>query len=381
MIKAVLIDDERAALRGLEHLLKNYPMIEIAGMFTNPLEALEKIDKIKPRAVFLDINMPQLQGIDAASEILDRCPDCDIIFITAYDQYAVEAFELHALDYVLKPVSAERFDKTVQRIIKKQKHTIPQKGEEKLIIRAFGRFQIGWEGHEPIKWRTEKTKELFAFLLHNSGRVVAKDEILEAVYSDADPEKSVHQLHNGIYYIRKTLQEYGIDKKRIAIEGNYLMRLGDAETDFLLFEEYYNGIKTAEESRIILEKLEGLYTSDYFEDGDWIWAEAKREQLRTQYSDAMLLLSDEYLKEGSFNKAEVLLRKIYEKDPYSEDVTSILLRLYLDTNRRNDAVKHYRRHEKVLSEELGISPTPEIRKIMKELCLRRKDAEPHTLNK
>jgi two-component SAPR family response regulator len=367
MIKAVLIDDERQALRGLEHLLRNYPMIEIAGTFTNPLEAMEKIDKIDPRVVFLDINMPQLQGIDAASEILDRCPDCDIIFTTAYDQYAVEAFELHAMDYVLKPVSAERLGKTVQRIIKKQKHTVPQKGEKKLTIKAFGRFRIGWEGQEPIKWRTEKTKELLAFLLHNSGRAVAKDEILEAVFPDADPGKSVHQLHNGIYYIRKTLQEFGIDKKHIAIEGNYLMRLGEAETDFLLFEEYYNGIKTSEENRIILEKLESLYTGDYFEDGDWLWAEAKREQLRMQYLGAMLQLSDEYLKEGSFNKAEVLLRKIYEKDPYSEDVTSLLLRLYLNTNRRNDAVKHYRRYEKVLSEELGISPPPEIRKLLAEL--------------
>jgi len=367
MIKAVLIDDERPALRGLEHILKGYPMIEIAGMFTNPLEALEKIDKIKPRAVFLDINMPQLQGIDAASEILDRCPDCDIIFITAYDQYAVEAFELHALDYVLKPVSAERLDKTVQRIIKKQKYTVPQKGEKRLIIKALGRFLIGWEGQEPIKWRTEKTKELFAFLLHNSGRTVTKVEILEAVFPDADPEKSVHQLHNGIYYIRKTLQEYGIDKKHIAIEGNYIMRLGDAETDSLLFEERFKEIKTAEESRTILEKLEGLYTGDYFEDGDWIWAEAKREQLRMKYSNAMLLLSDGYLKEGSFSKAEVLLRKIYVKDPYFEDATSLLLRLYLNMNRRNDAVKHYREYEKILSGELGISPSPEIRKIMKEL--------------
>ena len=367
MIKAVLIDDERPALRGLEHLLNNYPMIEISGMFTNPLEAMEKIDKIEPRVVFLDINMPQLQGIDAASEILDRCPDCDIIFITAYDYYAIEAFELHAMDYVLKPVSAERFDKTVQRIIKKQKHTIPQEGEKKLTIRAFGRLRIGWEEQEPVKWRTEKTKELFAFLLHNSGRVIPKDEILEAVYSDVDPEKSVHQLHNGIYYIRKTLHEYGIDKKHIAIEGNYLMRLGEAETDFLLFEEYFNGIKTDEESRTILEKLEGLYTGDYFEDGDWIWAEAKREQLRMKYSNAMLLLSDGYLKEGSFSKAEVLLRKIYVKDPYFEDATSLLLRLYLNMNRRNDAVKHYREYEKILSGELGISPSPEIRKIMKEL--------------
>jgi chemotaxis response regulator CheB len=71
MIKAVLVDDERPALRGLEHLLKSYPEISISGMYTNPLKAIDEIGQLKPDIVFLDINMPQLKGIDAATRILD----------------------------------------------------------------------------------------------------------------------------------------------------------------------------------------------------------------------------------------------------------------------------------------------------------------------
>jgi len=86
MIKAVLVDDERPALRGLEHLLKSYPEISISGMYTNPLKAIDEIGQLKPEIVFLDINMPQLKGIDAASRILDSRPDTDIVFVTAFVQ-------------------------------------------------------------------------------------------------------------------------------------------------------------------------------------------------------------------------------------------------------------------------------------------------------
>jgi CheY-like chemotaxis protein len=75
MIKAVLIDDERPALRAMEYLLKDNKLIEISAVFTDPLEAINKIKEIMPQIVFLDINMPQLQGIDVASRILDICPN------------------------------------------------------------------------------------------------------------------------------------------------------------------------------------------------------------------------------------------------------------------------------------------------------------------
>ena len=157
MKKVILIDDERPALIELDYLLKQYKDVSIAGMFTNPLEALEEMKFMKPDVVFLDIHMPQLKGIDAASAILDIDPSIDIVFVTAFDQYAVEAFEIHALDYLLKPISDERFAKTMDRVMKKTKAEPADSG--RFHIKCLGGFQAGWEGHEAIKWRAEKTKE------------------------------------------------------------------------------------------------------------------------------------------------------------------------------------------------------------------------------
>ncbi len=361
MIKAVLIDDERPALRGLEHLLKNYDEIEISGMYTNPLEAIDKIPGINPGIVFLDINMPQLQGIDAASSILDLCPDIDIIFVTAYDQYAIEAFEIHALDYVLKPVSGERFEKTIHRVMKK--NGIEQKGsEERLAIKCFGRFQIGWFQQEPIKWRTEKTKELFAFLLYHQGQEVSKDEILDKLWPEVEIEKAVHQLHNGIYYIRKTLEQYGIDRSLINISGSYSMKLGIVSLDAVLFDECCTRIKNDSDIRE-LEAAEALYTGEYFEGSDWPWADLERERLSRQYGGVIVSLSQAYIEKKQFNRADELLLKGFNRNFYDESITELLMRLYKKTGDKAKAAKHFLEYTRILKEELGIKPQENIQKI------------------
>ncbi|HBV99417.1 MAG: hypothetical protein JL50_13210 [Peptococcaceae bacterium BICA1-7] len=361
MLRAVLIDDERPALRGLEHLLKDYPMIEIAGMFTNPLEAIKKIAGINPQMVFLDINMPQLQGIDAASKILDLCPDTDIIFITAHDQYAIEAFELHALDYVLKPISKDRFEKTLQRVTKKN-GIIRQSLEKNLAIKCFGRFQVGWAGEEPIKWRTEKTKELFAFLLHHQGQEVSRDEILDHIWPEIEVEKAVHQLHNGIYYIRKTLEEYGIERSLAGISGNYCLRLGAVALDIWLFREHITVVKNNPQIKGF-EAVAELYTGEYLEGSDWPWADLEREQLSKQHSEAILSLAKAYIEKKQFDRAEEHLLKAFKRDPYEESITELLLNIYRTTGDKNKAVRHFMEYEKVLKEELGIKPQEKIQRI------------------
>lgn len=365
MIKAVLIDDERPALKEIEYLLKDKASIEISGMYTNPLKAMDEIDNLSPQVVFLDINMPQMKGIDVASRLLERCPEIDIVFVTAYDQYAIEAFELHALDYILKPVSKERFDKTIQRIVNKVRDKVPQKVKKSLSIKTFGSFCAGWSGEEPIKWRTEKTRELFAFLLHHAGREVMKYEILEDVFYDMDIEKAVHQLHNGIYYIRKTLQEYGVARNQITIQGNYMLKLDDVEVDSLRFEESLKQITACTENVEVLESAEAIYAADYFYDSDWIWAQTEREKLCKQYMELAVRLSEMYIQNGSFNKAEELLLKAYKGNPYSENVTKLLLELYRYTDKKDMALKHYREYEKVLKKELGIIPAQDVRKLIK----------------
>ena len=183
MMRVILIDDEKPALRELSHLLCKFSSVEVAGTYTDPMQGIAAAIEMHPQAVFLDIHMPQLMGTDAASMILDRCPDTRIVFVTAYDRYAVEAFELYALDYILKPISTARLEMTVARL--KNKTESRSKRVKNLTIHCFGEFEIGWSGETPIKWRTEKTRELFAFLLHNKGRTVRKNEIIEAIWPDA----------------------------------------------------------------------------------------------------------------------------------------------------------------------------------------------------
>jgi len=365
MIKAVLIDDERPALRELEYLLKDYDAIEIVGMFTNPLEAINKVAELNPQVVFLDINMPQFQGMDAASQILDCCPQSDIVFVTAFDQYAIEAFELHALDYLLKPISRERFDKSIQRILDKNRYIVPSATPRKLMIITLGKFQVAWEGQEPIKWRSEKTRELFTFLLHHTGAQVSRDEILETVWGETDMQKAIHGLHNGIYYIRKTLQEYGVGKNLICIEGNYMLNLGEVELDHLLFKQSIKAYKEDKSNIDALENAESLYSADYYESSGWIWAEPEREMLNQQYTDVVLNLAEAYMKTGLLDKSEEILLKAFKRNPYIEDVTRLLIILYQQTNRKDRAIKHYRVYEQTLQEELGLVPGDSIQRLIK----------------
>src|SRR5277367_6052339 len=113
MIRAVIIDDERLARNELQKLLQEFPEIEIIAEAANANEGIEKIDSLNPDLIFLDIQMPGKTGFDMLAE-LDKAPD--VIFTTAYDDYALKAFEVNALDYLLKPVEPKRLADAIQKL-------------------------------------------------------------------------------------------------------------------------------------------------------------------------------------------------------------------------------------------------------------------------
>lgn len=116
--RAVVADDERLLREQLKSRLASvWPGLEVVAEARDGVEAVERADTLRPDVIFLDIRMPGMSGIEAASEIL-ALPDWsgEIVFVTAYDEYAVAAFERGAIDYLLKPVEAERLAQTVQRL-------------------------------------------------------------------------------------------------------------------------------------------------------------------------------------------------------------------------------------------------------------------------
>lgn len=119
MIKVLIVDDEPLARKALRRLLEQAPDFHIVGECGNAIEAVGAINRDKPDVVFLDIQMPRVSGIEMLS-MLDHDTMPRIVFLTAYDEYAVQAFEQHAFDYLLKPIDPERFEKTLQRLRREQ---------------------------------------------------------------------------------------------------------------------------------------------------------------------------------------------------------------------------------------------------------------------
>jgi two-component system LytT family response regulator len=130
-MRALVIDDERLARKELISLLSQFPKIEVVGEAINADDAQEKIEALKPEILFLDIQMPGRNGFELL-ESLDTVPK--VIFTTAYDEYALKAFEVNALDYLLKPVHKDRLEESIQKITEgeKEENKSTDEGEYKL---------------------------------------------------------------------------------------------------------------------------------------------------------------------------------------------------------------------------------------------------------
>ncbi len=130
-MKALIIDDERLARIELKRLLENFPKIEVIGEAANTDEALEMIDELSPDLLFLDIQMPGKNGFQLLESIEGKVPE--VIFTTAYDEYALKAFEFNALDYLMKPIDIARLSEAIQRVEEEQNFQDERKENQKLL--------------------------------------------------------------------------------------------------------------------------------------------------------------------------------------------------------------------------------------------------------
>jgi two-component system, LytTR family, response regulator len=149
-LTTVVVDDEKLACDELSYLLKDFPEVEVVATGTNGLEAVDLIERLEPEIVFLDVHMPGLDGMGVVRRLRERDSELPhVIFVTAYDQYAVEAFRLEALDYLLKPVDKARLAETIERarrVLQEKKpadlpasKAAPPTPRTKLLVRAANR--------------------------------------------------------------------------------------------------------------------------------------------------------------------------------------------------------------------------------------------------
>jgi two-component system LytT family response regulator len=130
-MKALIVDDERLARTELKRLLTPFKDIKVVGEAVNAEDALEKIQQFKPDLLFLDIQMPGKTGFEMLEE-LDSVPT--VIFTTAYDEYALKAFEYNALDYLLKPIEPKRLEETVNKLVEKKRKKTARDLDKEILL-------------------------------------------------------------------------------------------------------------------------------------------------------------------------------------------------------------------------------------------------------
>lgn len=362
-MKAILIDDEKPALQHLERLLAKDGRLQITGKYTSARLGLQHLQQEKADIVFLDIGMPEMNGLEAAEHIMGVDRSIRVVYITAYSDYAIEAFELNAVDYLLKPVTAQRLSKTLERLVSREEQAdnapaAPAAGAHPCIL-SFKRLEFMDRGEPGRKtqWRTSKAQEVFALMLHYRGQWILKDRIVDLVWPDFKPEKAVTNLHTSVYHIRKLLKAWGMDVAVEFAQERYRLVIGEVALDV---EQFMRGWRSEavenEQEWESREAVLALYRGDYLGEHHYDWAEMQRKELQTRYLQ-MALRSAEY-ELGSRRPRQALARltRLQEADPYSEDICRLILRSYADLGDFPGFRKHYDNYKALLQNELGIHP-------------------------
>ena len=197
-----MTDEKLQLIRLLNTVKKVLPDSEILS-YTNPVLAFKENENNLIDIAFLDIEMPEINGIQLAKKLKKINPKINVIFVTAYDNYALDAYKLHASGYVTKPVN----EKKVKDELEGLRYDVELKPSKKLQVKCFGNFEVFYNG-VPLKFARSKSKELFAYLIDREGAAINVNE-LNAVLWEDDDHKSY--FRNLVSDITATLKSVGLD--------------------------------------------------------------------------------------------------------------------------------------------------------------------------
>ncbi|MDN3954905.1 response regulator [Sporolactobacillus laevolacticus] len=371
MLRVVLIDDEDDALDLLEILLGKIGDVTIVGRYSDPVHALEAVKKSIPDVVFMDIEMPKIKGTQLARQIKEMNVQIMIVFTTAYSDYAVEAFEIQTHDYLLKPFSLDRLSMCLSRIrtsIAERPIRLDQKTE--CFIQCMGGFTIylSENNEDVLQWKTNKEKEVCAFLIHHAKKPVDSDLMITSIWPNHDLVKAKNYLYTCLSYLRKDLSEHNIPAQIKKAGKGFTFIATNLAQDIEQFSKLAQSILTKEQ---ILEEdyrqFVSLYRGTYMEGCDYSWASAKQIELSERYIQTLRKLHAYFQSIHNAELEEDSLKRIVELLPDSEQDGRALIRFYMKHEKRNEAIHVFHRLGEFVHKHIGISLEQETLQLFEEI--------------
>ncbi|ANY65443.1 hypothetical protein BBD42_02395 [Paenibacillus sp. BIHB 4019] len=363
MLNVAVVDDEYWALEEMKEYLSNCEGVGSIMLYDDPLEGLTAIKREPPDIVFIDIMMPTVSGLVFAEELLASCPETAAVFVTAFDDFALKAYELNVEDYLLKPVAPERVKRSIERLLRRRKgrgtltaHAAVQR--DQIDVQCFGKLSLHGAGG-PVKWKVSKTKELFAYLWTN--RECKVGDIFEDVFPGMDESKARAYLHTCIYQLRQILRCNGLDGK-IRIESlreTYKLTAGDLSSDMLRFQQLAKrAVDTG--SLILLRQAAALYTEEVLTDIPGVWVYQLREHYRLIGALVIERLVEGLLVQGEVYSATEYALGYLNKEPYDEGALWLVVRCYMRGGNRMKANLVFTQFCKRSAGEMGVYSQAEL---------------------
>jgi len=347
--------------------------LELVGEFLSADEALDQIQVLMPDVVFADVEMPALNGIELSQKIKSIHDNIQIVFVTAHEKYAIEAFKVQAVNYILKPITQEELNITVNRLVKNYNNQINllRTPSTNHILLLGGLKVYGNAIDEEVKWPTIKARELFAYFVYNREKELDKWELCDILWPDAPAAKAEQNLYSAINRMKSSLKQVGVQDVLKCEKGKYSMDLRGFSCDVWEFTEFIeNNPFVSAENILKCERNLGLYQGGLFGSEGYSWAAELRENINLRFLRSAKNIGLYYIEHKKYDKAEKLLQKAIQMDAGDEETAEFMMKLYFLTENKQALVDTYKSLVYYLKEEMGISPKKSTQQLYNDLLIK-----------
>ncbi len=355
MIRVIAVDDEQPALKRVQKLLQAMDGVQIDGVFDSSRQALEyATTSTEPiDLALLDMEMPGLNGLELAERLREVRPEIQIAFLTAYDEYARDAFDVEAIDYLLKPIISNDLVRTIKRAQKRSQHPEIAKAdsEPRIAVHSFGPFSVFTEQGEAVWFRNSKSRELLAYLHYHSERSVSKSQIMNDLWQGHDVERTQVNLHSTVYQLRKDLEACGlhgiVDHSKTA-GGSYSVHWStDVDDDVAAYEKAYQLYRSDHSLTYVLRAIQ-VYGDGFLAGSGYAWAAPRQAELELTYTELLGTMVDVYVRQNRCELALGPMQKLAQLQPLDERIQARMIALLLLLKRDKDAHRQYRKVQESL---------------------------------
>lgn len=308
--------------------------------------------------------MSDVHGLHIAQKLLTQYSYLQIIFVTAHTKFAVDAFDIDATDYLLKPVLENRLLRAltkVQQISNSRKESQSDTKSTIMYAQILGSFQLSDVENTIVKWRTRKVRELFVYLWFYRNKPLSNTAIIEELWPEIEFEKASTNLHTTVYQLRKALKQNGSDNPILLVNNHYQLTI-KIDSDYQELVQLLDYVQHNEQT---IQQILNCYKGDFLAEEEYPWAI----NIRLRLKQSVLFLLETYIK-SNFEMNPLLklncLQKMLELDEYNEEYMFMFLQFLIEQNKKLEAINFYTTIQQKLQEELGVTIPKNIQNIYAE---------------